>query len=727
MSEEGFNLSMVQKSSQGKSQVNIYDSKSKSLLVKLQNIQNVPKGDLQGMQQKDESNELVKLNLKDMIKKFSSESNEGEQTKQKTEVLIQLESQFNEQQKYKNLSSLSIPVNNFEEINKDQVQKLDTLQMDLNQTSCKNVSGTGKKCKKLRERIYTLNLFESASTFSDEGYFKQDKESNIEEQYNRVKTDITQYKSYFVRFRWRYLFEFSFYHCLFFIVCGPLSIFIIKFFGKSLPNNLIFTLRSQPQFYQFLFFLFTFCTYTLYYIFDCPNIYFQSEVMLEIAVILIRCISIAIKYATFDPVKIRVIRNEKITLKEIFSDFYLVDWANQTDKIIHNETYFGLRVYDIDPSMFFLEFIGETDSETLKNSQQYQAELEIYHTSSKTKFVPENNTITAPGQISIFGYSIMKEFSVQFKNENEFIFKYVYYFSQGFAIYKAFLPIIFRLIEGKYPQDYLWQEYIIMLGVAWNTRQIYFYSVLQLIHGFLDIKRKLFQQEQLAFMIAPRKIRNIDHFKIFPTINIFKISTLKAWQYVRQVCLEYGKSYFIRVQALFGLLFIVMLIFITLLGLTIFKIIKLEVCFIVIIISDTSFLIVIILLLCYYCCKVNESFIMHENILKGNKSIISDIHRNRHKYFSDSMKSQNLIYNVGVQKIKQEATYFYKQDPSLYTLELLRDYDDQIQDLQFDFQNNPIKILGIKITFGLIQSVAITLFSILVTFVASFLKQLTNK
>ncbi|EAS04223.2 transmembrane protein, putative (macronuclear) [Tetrahymena thermophila SB210] len=680
-----------------------------------------------GMQQKDESNDLMKLNLQDMIKKFSSESNEEDQTKQKTEVLIQLESQFNAQQKYKNLSSLSIPINNFEEINKEQVQKLDTIQTETNQNNSKQENTTTiQKKQKLRERIFTLNLFESASTFSDEGYFKQDKESNIEEQYNRVKADITQYKSYFIKFRWKYLFEFSFYHFLFFVVCGPLSVFIIKLFGKSLPNNLIFTLRSQPQFYQIVFFVFTFCAYTFYYVFDCPNIYFQSEVMLEIAVILIRCISIAIKYATFDPVKIRVIKNENLTLKEIFSDFYLVDWANQTDKIIHNETYFGLRVYDIDPSMFFLEFIGETDSETLKNASQYLADLEVYHTSSKNQFVPENNTITVPGQVSIYGYSIMKEFSIQFKKENEFIFKYAYYFSQGFAIYKATLPIIFRFIEGKYPQNYYWYEYIIMFGVAWNTRQIYFYTVLQLIYGFLDIKRKLFQQEQLAFMIAPRKIRNIDHFKIFPTINIFKISTLKAWQYVRQVCLEYGRSYYVRVQAVFGLLFIVMLIFITMLGLAIFKITKLEVCFITIIISDTSFLFIIILMLCYYCCKVNQSFLVHENILKGNKSIISDIYRNRHKYFSDSLKSQNFIYNVGIQKIKQETIYFYQQDPSLYTLELLRDYDDQIEDLQYDFQNNPIKILGIKITFGLIQSVTITLFSILVTFVASFLKQRTK-
>ncbi|EWS71846.1 transmembrane protein, putative (macronuclear) [Tetrahymena thermophila SB210] len=573
--------------------------------------------------------------------------------------------------------------------------------------------------KKLSDNRYSLKLFNSQSSIFKEQYFMQDKQSLIDQQYNKVKADITKYKSYFAKFRWNYFFEFTFYHILFYIICGPLSVLIIKRFGKSLPNNLIFSMISLPLFYQTIFFLFTFCSYALYYLMDCPNIYFQAEVMMEIAVVISRCLVIGIKYAMYDPVKIKVIKQHNLTLEEIYSDFYLASWANQTDKIIHDETYFCLRAYDIDPSMFFLEFMCDLDLETIQNDQQYLKDLEKWH--STKPFVSENSTITVPDQASLFGYTIMKEFVVKFKEDNLFIYKYVYYFCQGFGIYKAILPIVFRLIEGKYPSSYQWQEYVIMIGVAWNTRQIYFYCVLQLMYGFLDIKRKVFQQYQLAFMISPRKPRNIDSFKIYPTINIFKIETLKAWQLIRQVCLEYGKSYFLRVQALFSIFFIIMLILITLLGLGTFKVIKLEACFVVIILSDTAFLFLIILMLCYYCSQVNESFQKHQNILRQNKSIIGDIYRNKQKFFKEDYKSHSFIYNIGISKIQQEAKYKSQGNPITYTQELLRDYEDQIQDVKFDSINHPIKLLGIKITFGLIQSVVISLLSIILTFIVNFL------
>lgn len=42
---------------------------------------------------------------------------------------------------------------------------------------------------------------------------------------------------------------------------------------------------------------------------------------------------IAFKYATYDPVKIEIIRNHPLTFEEIAADFYLVDWFNQSDRV----------------------------------------------------------------------------------------------------------------------------------------------------------------------------------------------------------------------------------------------------------------------------------------------------------------------------------------------------------------------------------------------------------
>lgn len=62
----------------------------------------------------------------------------------------------------------------------------------------------------------------------------------------------------------------------------------------------------------------------------------------------------------------------------------------------------------------------------------------------------------------------------------------------AYGVYRALIPTVFRLIERKYPNEYAWHEWVIGFCVAWNTRQIYFYSIMQLISGFLDIKRKVY-------------------------------------------------------------------------------------------------------------------------------------------------------------------------------------------------------------------------------------------
>ena len=41
-------------------------------------------------------------------------------------------------------------------------------------------------------------------------------------------------------------------------------------------------------------------------------------------------------------------------------------------KIIHDETYFGLRVYDIDPAMFYVDFMVPPEKKTIENAEKYK-------------------------------------------------------------------------------------------------------------------------------------------------------------------------------------------------------------------------------------------------------------------------------------------------------------------------------------------------------------------
>jgi len=48
-------------------------------------------------------------------------------------------------------------------------------------------------------------------------------------------------------------------------------------------------------------------------------------------------------------------------------------------------------------------------------------------------------------------------------------------------------------------------------------------------------------------MIAPRKLRDLDMKKLYPTVNIFRGKSLKGWYLLRKVVMEYGKPYSLRI------------------------------------------------------------------------------------------------------------------------------------------------------------------------------------
>ena len=61
-------------------------------------------------------------------------------------------------------------------------------------------------------------------------------------------------------------------------------------------------------------------------------------------------------------------------------------------------------------------------------------------------------------------------------------------------------------------------------------------------------------------MLSPRKLKNFDEIKVVPTINIFYPLVLKGWNLIRKVCQDYGKTFFLRIQCLYGFIFVLCLI-----------------------------------------------------------------------------------------------------------------------------------------------------------------------
>ncbi|KRX06153.1 hypothetical protein PPERSA_12842 [Pseudocohnilembus persalinus] len=65
----------------------------------------------------------------------------------------------------------------------------------------------------------------------------------------------------------------------------------------------------------------------------------------------------------------------------------------------------------------------------------------------------------------------------------------------------------------------------------------------------LEMKRKLFLMSQLSNLISPKKQENLENYKkLYPTINLLCLLSLRAWENLRKITLDYGSTFFIRLS-----------------------------------------------------------------------------------------------------------------------------------------------------------------------------------
>ncbi|KAL4432700.1 hypothetical protein ABPG74_011521 [Tetrahymena malaccensis] len=556
-----------------------------------------------------------------------------------------------------------------------------------------------------------------------EDYFKQDGDKKLKDQKDRIIRDITKFKSYFVKFRFSLFFEFYFYHALFVIFLGPLSNPILNKFGKGLPRNLMFWGMNRGFYYQLLFYFLSASAIILYGYYRPHYVLFQSEIVYLIIGMLYRIFTISVKYATFDPSYIEAIRDHIFDPQDLMSNFFLYDWRQQTNRIIYEEIYFAQRAYDIDPSWFYLEFIVNPEKETIERIKQNNEILSKESKSKEVTFQPEPINITNKNAETFYIYGIIKEIVDNFQTNYKFSINNAENISFIYSISRALIPLIYKIAEDDagYIYNAQWYEWVITLNIAFLTYKLYFYTVWTIIQGIIDMKRKIYMMEQMAFMISPRKLRNIDTKKLFPTINIFKSSNLKAWQLMRHVCQEYGKRYDIRVQANVSGMVLDAIVAVIVLILNYTSIFRLEQCFNIILIVETICVLTVLVYVLYYGASINSQFELHDSILTYNKSIVMDIYRMRRRYFCEEFKTTNYLYQQAVQKIKDEVFMLKQESPCAYINEIVLAYDTHIEELKFDKTQNPFRIGSVKITNGMLESGIIGIVSIIIAIVGKFI------
>ncbi|EGR27314.1 major facilitator superfamily protein, putative [Ichthyophthirius multifiliis] len=428
-----------------------------------------------------------------------------------------------------------------------------------------------------------------------------------------------------------------------------------------------------------------------------------------------------INYATLDPMKIQSLKQNNYDLDIITYELLHDDWELQTNKNIYEEIQYALRIFDIDQSLFYIEFIMNIDIKTIKKLNDNCEKLRIYHV-QKSEFQPEYIGSNGNDMYTFYGFGILREFIEVFQIKYRSIIKSIRYLSLGYSIIK----IVYILV---YKQAYIINTiqdclglFILLLFLS-TLHYLQCNTFHEIIFGIVDMKRKVFMMEQLAFLISPRKIKSIDSDKIFPTINIFKGLNLKGWLLLRQVCQEYGKKYEFRQQYTFQGVFVMGMVGIISIALQFFEIFKMDEYINVLIIFDTCLVFIILIIIFYYGAYINSMYDLHDFILNQNKIIVQDICRLKNKYFESDFKSSNFIYSKAIQKINQEIKNLQNIDIQSYLNDLVLQYNQIISELQFLKENNAFKIINIKATFNLLEKCIVGISSIAITFIGKYLSE----
>lgn len=181
----------------------------------------------------------------------------------------------------------------------------------------------------LDNRLKKFQSFGSSTSLLDENYFKEDTASGEILLQKRAENDINMIKNYFIKFRIGQSAESFAWHFLYFYLFGPLLIPILRLRGPALPRNYLFVGSSYYVYQQLIVFLSNVSCLTLFYVLDNPNVSGIVEILNNAACVAFRCVIICVKYGTFDPLKIKILRETPIADNLIINDFLLTKWSEQ--------------------------------------------------------------------------------------------------------------------------------------------------------------------------------------------------------------------------------------------------------------------------------------------------------------------------------------------------------------------------------------------------------------
>lgn len=210
-------------------------------------------------------------------------------------------------------------------------------------------------------------------------------------------------------------------HFLAYTILGPLICLHPYLFRKSSPwlvSNLQLSRVGSRGFYiQHMGWVFN-CIYFYLYFFSRSKVADYPLMLYLIIAYVVRCSSIAGKYATFPANQYRKIKEIYIPDKEIRGEMMLMSWWQQTPRVVALELRCTINRLDIDRALFKIAFLADVNEKSLDSMSQILIENHR-HINKDSKPIHENLTLKNQQGLTYFDGQVVLEFFIREYNKTQ--------------------------------------------------------------------------------------------------------------------------------------------------------------------------------------------------------------------------------------------------------------------------------------------------------------------
>lgn len=243
---------------------------------------------------------------------------------------------------------------------------------------------------------------------------------------------------------------------------------------------------------------------------------------------------------------------------------------------------------------------------------------------------------------------------------------------------------------------------------------LHYINMTFILVGLVDFRRKLFYMKMMSAAIDPDiKESEFIAANFLPTLDFTNSNNIFRWLALRSSLLDFGKKYTKRIFIYVSVYIVFYGLFGVILTLSFVKLLPYNIPANVYIMGyfDIVVILAIIFAMIRIGAEINGMFVVHKSKFLNLKSQLWKVSKSFEVYNRQHVFNSNTLRII---KNRIEELNMSADERKEYIEDALSVIDLVVERLDFDSQNNPLRLLGIKCTFELVGSLYTGFFSFII-------------